>query len=368
MKPILNASVMDLFARELDLRAKQFLAATTATYTTSSELPPVRAASAGLVPAWEAWTKALERLDGERIENRYLRADASYGPPATGQAATDLFVEAVRIHNPSFYTTMTPGEVHRPAALAAAAALYYARPHAVIEPTVALQTWLAQTDIGKDVPASLFRMPMPALFLRFGPEMAKAVDPSLWEHTGHAHTTTGVYLFETRVGERRDIVFIAVGASPGRPADLPYLLQLCLTDESDSLIEHTLNVARIGDIRMGRSVAMVQMCAKVLLYLQTPGVIRADELRQNETAACLSRVGGKKASKLERRLTSRYNRIIVGPSQVIHYGPGEVASHWRRGHLRMQAHGPHFSLRKLIFIAPTLIRADRLAESVPADH
>ncbi len=29
----------------------------------------------------------------------------------------------------------------------------------------------------------------------------------------------------------------------------------------------------------------------------------------------------------------------------------------------MQSHGPQHSVRKLIFIAPTVIRADRLAES-----
>jgi hypothetical protein len=34
----------------------------------------------------------------------------------------------------------------------------------------------------------------------------------------------------------------------------------------------------------------------------------------------------------------------------------------------MQAHGPQFSLRKLIFIAPTLIRADRLGASASGNH
>jgi len=31
--------------------------------------------------------------------------------------------------------------------------------------------------------------------------------------------------------------------------------------------------------------------------------------------------------------------------------------HWRRGHFRMQAHGPHFSLRKQIWIEPVLVGA-----------
>lgn len=35
-----------------------------------------------------------------------------------------------------------------------------------------------------------------------------------------------------------------------------------------------------------------------------------------------------------------------------------VASHWRRGHYKQQAHGKNMALRKLIFIAPTLINPD----------
>ena len=36
----------------------------------------------------------------------------------------------------------------------------------------------------------------------------------------------------------------------------------------------------------------------------------------------------------------------------------EVGFHWRRGHWAMQAHGPHHSLRKRIFRAPMMVRAD----------
>jgi hypothetical protein len=99
-----------------------------------------------------------------------------------------------------------------------------------------------------------------------------------------------------------------------------------------------------------------------MLYMQTPNAVRIDEMRDDEAVARLSRVGSKKASRIERRLASRYNRIIVGPAQITVHMGGEVAPHWRRGHMRMQAHGPQFSRRKLIFIAPALIRADRLNE------
>jgi hypothetical protein len=38
---------------------------------------------------------------------------------------------------------------------------------------------------------------------------------------------------------------------------------------------------------------------------------------------------------------------------------GTLRAHWRRGHWRNQLHGPAFSLRKLIWLQPTLVGADR---------
>ncbi|TDV17744.1 hypothetical protein C7404_13512 [Paraburkholderia caballeronis] len=137
---------------------------------------------------------------------------------------------------------------------------------------------------------------------------------------------------------------------------------------NDSLIEHVSRVKR--SIPHGKSspIPLVQMCAKVLLYMQTAGAVRIDELRQNDITSQLARAGKGKRSKLERRLASRYNRIIVGPSELIQIYANEVAPHWRRGHLRMQAHGPKFSLRKLLFIAPTLVRADKLHANETDNH
>lgn len=44
-----------------------------------------------------------------------------------------------------------------------------------------------------------------------------------------------------------------------------------------------------------------------------------------------------------------------GPSE---YTGREVTPHWRRGHWRMQRHGPHNSLIKRVLIKPVLVRAD----------
>ncbi len=84
--------------RNVALKAIDFLQAVVATRDTSPEPPPVRAASVGLIPAWQAWTRALEERDGERLPQFYLSSAPDYGPPSAGQAATDLFVEAMRVN------------------------------------------------------------------------------------------------------------------------------------------------------------------------------------------------------------------------------------------------------------------------------
>ena len=75
----------------------------------------------------------------------------------------------------------------------------------------------------------------------------------------------------------------------------------------------------------------------------------------------LTRLGPKKAAKVRRHVDKLYDRILLGPLTLPGHGErDEVSPHWRRGHFRVQSYGPQHSLRKVIFIAPTLVRADRL--------
>jgi hypothetical protein len=47
---------------------------------------------------------------------------------------------------------------------------------------------------------------------------------------------------------------------------------------------------------------------------------------------------------------------------------GQVASHWRRGHWRNQAHGPERLLRKLIWVMPVLVGASRRDDGPATGH
>lgn len=97
------------------------------------------------------------------------------------------------------------------------------------------------------------------------------------------------------------------------------------------------------------------------------GLDRLVEAIFNSLLERLQRVSGKKQGKLMRQSSRLYDRIVVGPDRLPpamnmdHTNGPAVSPHWRRGHFRMQAHGPHNSLRKLMFIAPVLVAAERLS-------
>jgi hypothetical protein len=46
----------------------------------------------------------------------------------------------------------------------------------------------------------------------------------------------------------------------------------------------------------------------------------------------------------------------------------EMRAHWRKGHWRNQPHGPAMSLRKLIWLRPMLIGAERMGERATSDE
>jgi hypothetical protein len=347
--------------RELHKRSLDFLVAVDATTRTTRALPPHRAARAGLTAAWRAWVDVLRRRDGESVSVFQLRADGDFGPPEAGAALTELLVEAMRVHDPVRLRSWQSSEVMRLATLGFAAGLYLARPNVVVEPTLALQKWLKRTDIGEEISTEMFQLPKPAVFLHFGPEMSDAVDSTLWAHIDEPVITIGVYLFDTRVGSRRDLVFIPVGARTSQPGscDLYQTIQFVIEDERDPLMDHVRKTALSAGAESKVLEGMVQMCIKVMLYLRTAGAVCTTDSRGDEAMERLKRVGDRKASIVERRLSSRYNQIIAGPQAISQKAENEVTAHWRRGHLRMQPYGPQSSLRKLIFVAPVLVGAER---------
>ena len=108
---------------------------------------------------------------------------------------------------------------------------------------------------------------------------------------------------------------------------------------------------------------------KILLYLSLDHVPIAQDQAYSSAPRELAGLGKRRRQERLTEIGRLYDRYIVGPAVLEEHdverggatgAGGEVRPHWRRGHFRMQAHGPGFSQRKLIFVMPMLVRADRL--------
>jgi hypothetical protein len=141
-------------------------------------------------------------------------------------------------------------------------------------------------------------------------------------------------------------------------------ITVVIRDEHEPLV-HVMDriSAKMNHEQRAHHQALAQMCTKVFLYWNVEQARRVVETPYTNAMQQLKQLGPKKAAKLRRRVDSLYDRILLGPLVQPDHGNGvhgAVSPHWRRGHFRMQPHGPQQSLRKVIFITPTLVRADRL--------
>ena len=117
----------------------------------------------------------------------------------------------------------------------------------------------------------------------------------------------------------------------------------------------------------------VTFLLKILLYITVPSA-RAEQRpeRTEILAAAAAEKNPKRRSKLEAEAAKAYDRIIIGPTflpvedqPTEPGGHREMPTHWRRGFFRRQRHGEGRAQTKHVFIAPVLVRADRLAGDVP---
>jgi hypothetical protein len=325
---------------------------------------PVCARNFGLVPAWQRWTASMEGRSDNRSSTDQLIADPRY----RFDQSAKLIKEAISVDPVWKRIVFNAGPGQEPDMgldFLTAQLMFWRRQHALIELTPALQLLLARSDLGGDIPVDLLRPPMPACYIRFGDEMQ--LPALLPRQDGFAFTRIdGVYVFDTMFAGERGLSLIAiydVGDHPGLGISG---INVVIGDEREPLLHVVGGIsATIGDEQRLHHQALAQMCTKVFLYWNVEQARRVEESPYTEAMQQLARLGPKKAAKLRRRVDHLYDRILLGPLTLpehAHGARGEVSAHWRRGHFRMQPHGPQRSLRKVIFIAPMLVRADRLIE------
>ncbi len=116
---------------------------------------------------------------------------------------------------------------------------------------------------------------------------------------------------------------------------------------------------------------ITEYAVKVLLYLQVQDAQVRWHTPHRDAPKVFPGLGRKKREAKLAEAERLYDRYVVGPvtlsdwagEHVSELGAGgQLSPHWRRGHFRQQVHGPAHSLRKVMFIKPTLVRSDRLAE------
>lgn len=243
----------------------------------------------------------------------------------------------------------------------------------------ALVELLEQTDLTPEVPLETLRLPFPRMYLELGRSRTlqtklpnvetglHALEGAYCETGTHPELGDGLYLMFTGspLGKadplddatlgvffpRRDgktSLTEAVHASFGRSAELAQELALLPTPA----------------YFVSYAVECLLLLAKALLYIGMP------EARQTwfpERATALRALGAKKSTaklaKARRRVAGLrdYTLIQAAVPHLAGEQPSEtgrgVRAHWRRGHYRMQPHGPASSLRKLLFVQPMLVAA-----------
>jgi hypothetical protein len=249
---------------------------------------------------------------------------------------------------------------------------------ALIETTPALDTLLMHSDIDDTLPMQLFSPPFSAQYLQMNRATAEHFRTA--DDCADQRWIDGIFCFVSKPASSDDpdkfipvieLVIIHVSKDKGISAQLlrgPMITpDETVTQWADAIL------APQGRQRTPQDAVLMKLInnmVKVFLYLGLKDARREISSEYSAALKRLTAVGPKKQAKLQRHLESLYDRITVGPASVPTLPPapgtaGIRAPHWRRGHFRAQPYGPARSSRKLIFVAPILIHAERLSGQAP---
>lgn len=259
---------------------------------------------------------------------------------------------------------------------------------ALFQTTDALDKMLEHTDISDDIPIGAARAPYPVCYFEFGQSRTNPI--KVYNQSTGWHQSEGCYVFEYRspligyeeLGEIRHIQLMLTGAPKTNIADDAYqIFTIPVIDEADSvnktmeryfelhrkevfianMIDPDSGYIMASDKELDVSKQAILHLIKIMLYLQSPGATRKEDLQASVLKKQLENLkSSAKQAKAARRLQASYDRIIIGPERVEGDASGQGNHrlneiHWRRGHYRNQPHGPQMSLRKVIWISPTVV-------------
>ena len=254
---------------------------------------------------------------------------------------------------------------------------FWMRGGALYEPTLPLRDLLGGTDLAHDLPFNLLTLPCPALCVIQPPQRRN-------------NDTDCIMVFEQdatlNTAPARSLSFIAW--RDGHAGPIADDLTLPVEDEDASLLkryqslannsqEASADVIKSPEDQLTQSVVNwpidLDYLTKVLMYLRLDMAQVNEHMPYSAAPREFPGLGRRKREDRLAEIEQLYDRYIIGPATWHETGLGddgahldsdhELAAHWRRGHFRLQPHGPQAALRKVMFIAPTIVRADKL-ESV----
>lgn len=272
------------------------------------------------------------------------------------------------------------------------ASLLLWRHHAAPQPYFriddALCAMLHATDLDDDIPVEAIKAPYPRAFIEFGAR--RDLPLHILNDLSGRHVLEGAYIEAgERNAEESGIYIMLTGSPLGKrnalddaihavflPTNKGFTLKKALEwsfSEGRRLSEqHGLVVS--NPACQEPTLECLNFLVKVLLYIGLPEARRS--IHPEKTHWVASHSGLKstaKVAKAQRRARLLTDYILITAStdaqRTAHELDREgrsVRSHWRRGHYRMQAHGVQMSLRKVVFIAPTLVNPDQIGASAAA--
>jgi hypothetical protein len=238
---------------------------------------------------------------------------------------------------------------------------------------------LKHTDIADDLDTTDLKLPFKAFYIHIG--NVGLATPYDGQHV------EGFYIEDLR-GDRYGNVFSIVAVcneSANSKNEFDHYVEFSRSVEVQISNEGTLNDAikeaekeaySSTTVKWGQAIRpAIKVAVATMCYLAALGAeIKEDwpEAAPRDLVQDTKSLRGRTSRHAEVKLKKMgFTKVKVPPRSAVKTHEIEHAaendsvgewiakrSHWRRGHIRRQAHGPNHSLRKIVWIEPTLVSAD----------
>lgn len=240
---------------------------------------------------------------------------------------------------------------------------------------------LEHTDLDDDIPVSYLRPPYPFTYLELG--TLRNLETFIENSESGEHVLEGAYIERGMHRDVPDCLYITLTGSPLGHRDVSddsTLSVLISLEDMDAPLSVVLEKAFYRERQHAKDLGLqlssastipstlnaLKLVAKALLYLGLPEARKSLHPEKALLLQAASRVSSPaKRAKFQRKLTKTYDFVLVEATENEKRPAGSEPSgrttktHWRRGHYRMQAHGPMHTLRKVVFIRPMLVSGDQ---------